>query len=154
MPPQEFTTALLDAGAAKVYAVDPGYGQLRGSLRQDRRVINLERTNLRDLSPGMVPDQIGMVCLDLSYVALADALPQVARIAWTPAAQLVALVKPTFELGSGQLVADAESVAKAEAAVAAAAESCGWTVLASTPAPATGDAGAPEVFIYAGRDDG
>lgn len=75
-------------------------------------------------------------------------------IAWTRAAQLLALVKPTFELGSGLLVADAESVAKTESAVAAGAESCDWTVLASTPAPSTGDPGPPEVFVYARRAEG
>lgn len=148
-----FTTALLEAGAARVYAVDTGYGQLPGRLRQHQRVVNLERTNLRDLRPSGLAEPIGLVCLDLSYLALASAMPQLAGIRWTHRADLIALVKPTFELGSGSLLADDESVAKAEAAASAAAESCGWSILASMPAPTTGQAGAQEVFIHARRSE-
>ena len=149
-----FTTALLEAGAARVYAVDTGYGQLLGSLRQDQRVVNLERTNLRDLGPDTVPEPVGVVCLDLSYVALADALPQLTGVDWRHDAELVALVKPTFELGAGSLVTDPEPLAKARAIAAAAAESCGWSVLGSMPAPVTGQAGAPEVFLHGRRAHG
>lgn len=149
-----FTTALLEAGAARVYAVDTGYGQLQGRLRQHQRVVNMERTNLRDLRPSVLAEPIGLVCLDLSYLALASAMPQLAGIRWTHPADLIALVKPTFELRSGSLLVDDESVAKAEAAASAAAESCGWSMLASMPAPATGQAGAREVFIHARRSKG
>jgi 23S rRNA (cytidine1920-2'-O)/16S rRNA (cytidine1409-2'-O)-methyltransferase len=84
-----FTRALLRAGAARVYAVDAGYGQLLGSLRQDQRVVDLERTNLGALSAALVPDEVGVVTADLSYVPLAVALPQLAgRVhtssAWPP----------------------------------------------------------------------
>src|SRR5207248_8695281 len=71
-----FTRALLAAGARRVYAVDAGYGQLLGSLRQDPRVVNLEATNLGELSVDLIPDQVELVTLDLSYLALAAAVPQ------------------------------------------------------------------------------
>ncbi len=149
-----FTTALLEAGASKVYAVDTGYGQLRGSLRQDRRVVNLERTNLRDLDRTLAPETLGLVSMDLSYVALAAAVPQLARLSWTVAAHMLALVKPTFELGAASLVTDPEAVTKAVAAVTTAAESTGWSVVGSMPAPPTGDARAAEVFVHARRVEG
>jgi 23S rRNA (cytidine1920-2'-O)/16S rRNA (cytidine1409-2'-O)-methyltransferase len=70
-----FTRVLLEAGAARVYAVDAGYGQLLGSLRQDRRVVVLERTNLGDLDTSRVPEAIGLLTIDLSYLSLREAVP-------------------------------------------------------------------------------
>src|SRR5207302_2622448 len=94
-----FTRILLAAGARRVYAVDAGHGQLLGSLRQDPRVVNLEATNLGDLTRELVPDTIEVVTLDLSYLALADAVPQLEALRLDPQADAVALVKPQFELG-------------------------------------------------------
>src|SRR5579885_3286776 len=85
-----FTVALLEAGAARVYAVDAGFGQLLGRLRQDARVVNLERTNLAALE---LPEPIDLVTVDLSYLSIALAAPQLPR-----APELIALVKPMFEL--------------------------------------------------------
>jgi 23S rRNA (cytidine1920-2'-O)/16S rRNA (cytidine1409-2'-O)-methyltransferase len=67
---------LLEAGAARVYAVDAGHGQLLGSLRQDPRVVVLERTNLGDLTRGLVPDELDVITMDLSYLPIARAAPQ------------------------------------------------------------------------------
>ena len=99
-----FTAALLEAGARRVYAVDVGFGQLAGWLGQDRRVINLERTNVANLGPGLVPEPVDIVCLDLSYLALADAIPQLTLLSMTERARLIALVKPAFELHAGSAV--------------------------------------------------
>ena len=74
-----FTRELLVRGARRVYAVDVGYGQLLGSLRQDARVINLERTNLRELSQSLVPDSIDILTADLSYVPLSEAMGQLGQ---------------------------------------------------------------------------
>ncbi len=74
-----FTQALLDAGAARVYAVDAGTGQLRGWLRADPRVINLERTNLAQLSPHLISEPVDLVTMDLSYLAVADTIGQIGR---------------------------------------------------------------------------
>ena len=93
-----FTTVLLERGARRVYAVDAGHGQLRGALRQDARVVNLERTNLGDLGPHVVPDPVDLITLDLSYLSLAAAVPQLEGVRLADDADLVALVKPMFEL--------------------------------------------------------
>jgi 23S rRNA (cytidine1920-2'-O)/16S rRNA (cytidine1409-2'-O)-methyltransferase len=108
-----FTTALLDAGALLVYAVDTGYGQLRGTLRQNPRVVNLERTNLADLNAHLVPDCIELVTVDLSYLPLADALGQLGHVTFSPNVELLALIKPTFELRQGRRVCDPGEIDKA-----------------------------------------
>jgi|SRR5579884_692164 len=96
-----FTDVLLQRGAALVYAVDVGYGQLAGRLANDRRVRVLDRTNLRLLRelPGRPPS---LVTLDLSFISLRAVLPRVAELA-EPGADVVALVKPQFEVGRAQV---------------------------------------------------
>jgi TlyA family rRNA methyltransferase/putative hemolysin len=100
-----FTTALLERGAARVYAVDTGIGQLVGRLRNDARVENLEGHNLGALDETCVPDRVDVVTMDLSYLPLHDAVPQLARLQLAEDADLVVLVKPTFELRRGALAA-------------------------------------------------
>jgi 23S rRNA (cytidine1920-2'-O)/16S rRNA (cytidine1409-2'-O)-methyltransferase len=148
-----FTTALLHAGARRVYAVDVGHGQLASWLRQDPRVVNLESVNLADLGPDLVPEPVALVCLDLSYLAIADALPQLTRVDLAEDAQLIALVKPTFELRAPSLVKDDEAINKAVATAVAAAQHFGWSV-GRTVAPVVGAGGAREVFIYGVRREG
>jgi 23S rRNA (cytidine1920-2'-O)/16S rRNA (cytidine1409-2'-O)-methyltransferase len=146
-----FTTVLLDHGAARVYAVDAGFGQLRGELRQSPRVVNLERTNLGDLTRELVPDEIELVTLDLSYLSLARAVPELDRIQLTPAVELVALVKPMFELALGR-PPDGEDRAQLDAAVTAArrgVEDAGWDVLAVSESPTRGGRGAVEFLLHA-----
>jgi 23S rRNA (cytidine1920-2'-O)/16S rRNA (cytidine1409-2'-O)-methyltransferase len=145
-----FTAALLEAEARKVYAVDVGYGQLAGWLRQHGRVVNLERTNLADLGPGLVPDPVEVICLDLSYLALADAIPQLCSLDLSEGAQLIALVKPTFELHASSMIIESDAIDKAVAAAMTAADGCGWSV-DDTSVFVQGGGGAPEVFIYATR---
>ena len=143
-----FTQALLAAGARSVYAVDAGHGQLLGSLRQDERVINLERTNLAD---ARVQETVDVVTLDLSYLSLSDALPQLA-VPLSDTAELLALVKPMFELHLGSLPADqpAALVEAVDLAIAAAAR-CGWSPVDWIQSPITGRQGAVEGFIHARR---
>src|SRR3954447_13985210 len=81
-----FTQALLEAGARRVYAVEAGYGQLLGSLRQDPRVVNLERVNLGVLAQQSVSDALDAVTLDLGYLALANGVPQLNSLRFTPGA--------------------------------------------------------------------
>jgi 23S rRNA (cytidine1920-2'-O)/16S rRNA (cytidine1409-2'-O)-methyltransferase len=145
-----FTRALLDAGARRVYAVDAGHGQLLGSLRQDRRVVNLEATNLGDLDPTLIPDPIGVVTIDVSYLALARAIPQLAGVPFAPGAELVALVKPMFELALPAPPPD-ERLDEALAHAAAGIEGAGWKVLASMRSPVRGARGAVELFLWARR---
>ena len=148
-----FVQALLDAGARRVYAVEAGYGQLLGSLAQDERVVSLERTNVGALDRELVPDPLDLVTLDVGYLPLATAVPQLtAALAFAPGAQLVGLVKPKDELALGELPEDAgaavgEAVARASAAMAEA----GWEVVATMPSPVTGSRGAVEALVHARR---
>jgi 23S rRNA (cytidine1920-2'-O)/16S rRNA (cytidine1409-2'-O)-methyltransferase len=144
-----FTQALLEAGAARVYAVDVGSGQLRGWLRADPRVINLERTNLARIDRRLITEPVDLLTMDLSYLAVADAVGQVDRRILAPGAQLIALVKPTFELHSGQLADQPGQVAAATAAASRALADHGWRVLAQEPSPVLGAKGAVEAFIHA-----
>jgi 23S rRNA (cytidine1920-2'-O)/16S rRNA (cytidine1409-2'-O)-methyltransferase len=143
-----FTRALLGAGAARVHAVDAGFGQLLGSLRQDPRVVNLERTNLAD---ARVDEPIDVVTLDLSYLSIASALPQL-RVDLAPGADLLALVKPVFELQLAGLP-DEPFGPLIDAIVAAGqgATAAGWTVVAAAGSPVRGHNGAVEGFLYARR---
>jgi 23S rRNA (cytidine1920-2'-O)/16S rRNA (cytidine1409-2'-O)-methyltransferase len=97
-----FTDCLLQRGAAHVIAVDVGYGQLAWSLRMDPRVTVMERTNVRDLVPAMLPHIPTVVVADLSFISLRLALPALARVA-APGATFVVLVKPQFEAGRAQV---------------------------------------------------
>jgi 23S rRNA (cytidine1920-2'-O)/16S rRNA (cytidine1409-2'-O)-methyltransferase len=142
-----FTTALLERGARRVYAVDVGTGQLVGRLRVDPRVVNLEGHNLGSLDRSVVPDEIDVVTMDLSYLALADAISQLGRVSVEVTAHLVVLVKPTFELRRGTMATSDDDVATAVSRTERAMDSAGWSVLAQCPAPSTGRRGALEVFL-------
>jgi 23S rRNA (cytidine1920-2'-O)/16S rRNA (cytidine1409-2'-O)-methyltransferase len=144
-----FTHALLDAGAQRVYALDAGVGQLRGWLRADPRVVNLEATNLAVLGRDRVPDPVGLVTMDLSYLAVVDALPQLDRALLALDAHLVALVKPTYELHSAALVTDPSRVERAVARAVDAMGRNGWEVQKRVPSCVTGSGGAVEVFVSA-----
>jgi 23S rRNA (cytidine1920-2'-O)/16S rRNA (cytidine1409-2'-O)-methyltransferase len=144
-----FTIALLEAGASAVYAVDTGYGQLLGGLRQDRRVINLERTNLADLDRRRVPDRIDVVTIDLSYVPLADALAQLDRVAFSAGSDLLALIKPTFELRQGRPIRDRDDIDKAVELAVAAAESSGWQEVRTFAGSVEGRRHTLEVILHA-----
>ena len=150
-----FTEVLLARGAARVYAVDVGYGQLALPLRNDRRVTVLERTNARGLSDREVPEPVDLVTCDASFISLATVLP--AALALTRVgARVVALIKPQFEVGKGRVgkggvVRDPalhdEVCAQVEAWLAGLP---GWSVLGITPSPVLGPAGNRE-FLIAGR---
>jgi 23S rRNA (cytidine1920-2'-O)/16S rRNA (cytidine1409-2'-O)-methyltransferase len=144
-----FTQALLDAGAARVYAVDVGVGQLRGRLRADPRVINLERTNLAQLGPNLITEPANLITMDLSYLAIADAIGQIDRQMLAPAAQLIALVKPTFELHAATLVDQPQQIATATGTAARGLEDHGWRILGQQPSPIPGANGAVEILLHA-----
>jgi 23S rRNA (cytidine1920-2'-O)/16S rRNA (cytidine1409-2'-O)-methyltransferase len=144
-----FTQALLDAGVARVYAVDTGLGQLRGWLRASPRVISLERTNLARLDRQLIGEPVDLITMDLSYLAVADAIGQLDGRILAPAAQLIALIKPTFELHSAALADQPQQVVAAVAAAARALAGHGWRVLGQEPSPILGAKGAVEVFVHA-----
>lgn len=129
-----------------------GFGQLLGSLRQHPAVVNLERTNLADLSPELVPEAIDIVTADLSYISLARAVPQLnGRVAFRPGAELLAVVKPQFELGLAAPPSDAREHAKAVEYAAAGIEKAGWIVTGVAESPVTGGRGAIEFLLHARR---
>ncbi|HEY4347695.1 MAG TPA: SAM-dependent methyltransferase [Gaiellaceae bacterium] len=147
-----FTRVLLRAGASRVYAVDAGHGQLLGSLRQTPAVVNLERTNLGELSQALVPDPIDLVTADLSYISLTKALPQLeGRISLAAGADLLALVKPMFELALPEPPVDEPTLAEAVERAAAGATAAGWTVKGTCESPVTGTRGSVEFLLHACR---
>lgn len=97
-----FTDCLLQRGAARVYAVDVGYGQFDWRLRQDPRVVLHERTNIRYVDRSRIPEPVSLVVIDVSFISLTMVLPPVIQFL-RPGAIVIALVKPQFEVGKGQV---------------------------------------------------
>jgi 23S rRNA (cytidine1920-2'-O)/16S rRNA (cytidine1409-2'-O)-methyltransferase len=110
--------------------------------------VNLERTNLRELDQARIPDPIDLVTIDLSYVALTEALPQLGGVALADGAELIALVKPTFELRSGRLVLSPNGIEAARSIAVRGAEAAGWLVIGTVESPVPGGRGARELFLY------
>ncbi len=151
-----FTDVLLARGAARVYAIDVGHGQLAWKLRNDSRVTVLERTNARYLTREQVPEPVGLITCDGSFIGLETLLPApLARAA--PGARLIALVKPQFEVGKGQVgkggvVRDPELHAQVCARIEAwLGAQAGWRVLGLTESPILGPEGNKEFLIAAAR---
>ncbi len=97
-----FTDVLLTGGAAKVYAVDVGHGQLAWKIRKDERVVVMERTNARHLDAEQIPEAIDLIVCDASFIGLETVLPAAMALA-SPGALMVALIKPQFEVGKGRV---------------------------------------------------
>lgn len=97
-----FTDCLLQHGAAKVYAVDVGYGQLDWKLRNDDRVVNLERTNIRHIDAATIPEKPMLAVIDASFISLEKVLPPTLQLLAADA-QIIALIKPQFEVGRGEV---------------------------------------------------
>ena len=150
-----FTEVCLSRGAARVYAVDVGHGQLHATLASDPRVVELSGTDARALNATLIPDAPDLIVTDVSFISLAKALP--AALALTGrGAELVALVKPQFEVGrervgKGGLVKDEAARAQALADVIAWLESVGWRVLATADSPVTGGDGNREFLLLAAK---
>ena len=149
-----FTDVLLARGAAKVYAVDVGHGQLAWKLRQDARVVVLERTNARHLTRAEVPEPVQLIACDTSFIGLETVLPAPLALA-APDAWLVALIKPQFEVGrtrvgKGGVVRDPRLHAEVCECIAAwLGARPGWRVLGVTQSPIAGPEGNIEFLIAA-----
>jgi 23S rRNA (cytidine1920-2'-O)/16S rRNA (cytidine1409-2'-O)-methyltransferase len=147
-----FTDCLLQRGAYKVYAVDVGYGQLAWKLRTDPRVVNLEKTNIRHLEPerlGEIPD---MAVIDASFISLDKVLPNTIRLI-APGGVVVALIKPQFEVGKGEVgkggvVRDEKKHAAVIDAIRELAQGLGLEVLGMVESPILGPKGNREFLIY------
>ncbi|RMG94380.1 MAG: TlyA family RNA methyltransferase [Candidatus Dadabacteria bacterium] len=137
-----FTDCLLQHGARRVYAIDVGYGQLAWTLRQDPRVVVLERQNIRTLPADAVPEPVDLVVVDASFISLRLVLPRVWELL-RPGGRVVALVKPQFEVGrehvgKGGVVRDPERRREALEAVLGAARDIGFEVVGTTESPVPG----------------
>jgi 23S rRNA (cytidine1920-2'-O)/16S rRNA (cytidine1409-2'-O)-methyltransferase len=149
-----FTEILLARGAAKVYAVDVGTGQLHAKLKADSRVVSLEGTDARAVDSALIEEAVGAIVADLSFISLTKALPAALRLA-APGAWLIALVKPQFEagreaVGKGGIVRDPERRREALAGVRRFISATpGWTVTHEMVSPILGKDGNEEFLIGA-----
>jgi len=148
-----FSDVLLQRGAARIYAVDVGYGQLAWSIRQDPRVVVLERHNVRSLPLELVPEPCDLAVIDVSFISLALVLPRVRELLRPPAGKpIVALVKPQFEVGrqlvgKGGVVRDPAVRRDAVENVRRWAGANGFVVGADVESPITGPAGNVEYLL-------
>ena len=147
-----FTEVLLDRGAREVVAVDVGYGQLAWTLRSDERVTVLERTNVRELTPGRIGGPVDLVVADLSFISLSTVLPALVSCA-SDDADIVPMVKPQFEVGkdrvgAGGVVSDPQLRAGAVLAVADRAAELNWHTVGVTASPLPGPSGNVEYFLH------
>lgn len=141
-----FTDCLLQHGAARVYALDVGHGQLDWKIRSDPRVVVMEHRNARHLQPGDLPEKVRLAVADVSFISLTLVLPPVAEVL-TDGGIMVALIKPQFELsraevGRGGIVRDEAARARAVEKIRAFAAGAGWSwrgVVASPIAGADGN---------------
>lgn len=152
-----FTQVLLEAGARRVYAVDVGTGQLHPGIAADRRVVSLEGRDARTLDRSVIPEPVGAIVVDVSFISLTQALP--AAIALTaPGAWLAALVKPQFEagrehIGKGGIVRDDAAREMALARVRDwLAGQPGWRIAGTIASPISGGGGNLEYLIGARRE--
>ena len=150
-----FTDVLLTGGVVRVYAIDSGTNQLAWKLRQDARVIVLEQTSARILTPAQVPEPVDLIVCDASFIGLSKVLERPLSFA-KPDARLMALIKPQFEagrdaVGKGGVVRDPAVHAAVCAAVAAWVATRGWIVEGVVESPITGPEGNVEFLIAARR---
>ncbi len=150
-----FTDCLLQHGAAYVYAVDVGYGQLAWKLRQDPRVVVMERTNIRHLTPDRLPEQPTFFAVDCSFISLGLVLPPLAALV-SHDADGVVLIKPQFEagreqVGRGGVVRDEAVRARVVDQVLEVAETVGFPEAAVIPSPLLGPAGNREFLAWLQR---
>jgi len=147
-----FTDCMLKRGAAKIYCVDVGYGQLSWSLRNDPRVTLLERTNIRHLEREKVPDRIDFVTIDVSFISLRMVIPKVLEF-MREKGEILALVKPQFEVGraevgKGGIVRDEAKRIGAVDAVKQFAEDEGLKTVGVFQSPLQGQKGNIEYFLF------
>jgi 23S rRNA (cytidine1920-2'-O)/16S rRNA (cytidine1409-2'-O)-methyltransferase len=151
-----FTDVLLQRGAARVHAVDVGYGQLHPRLRQDPRVVVHERVNARTLEPSLLGEACGVAVADLSFISLRLVLPALVSVLRPGDAFCAVLVKPQFEagraeVGKGGVVRDPAVHERVVAEVQAALQALGLRALGATASPLLGPAGNREFLVAARR---
>jgi 23S rRNA (cytidine1920-2'-O)/16S rRNA (cytidine1409-2'-O)-methyltransferase len=147
-----FTDCLLQRGAARVYCVDVGHGQLDWKIASDPRVVPIDRTNIRHMPADRIPERCVLAVIDVSFISLRLVLPTVPNLL-VPGAPVLALVKPQFEVGrekvgKGGIVRDDAIRRQAVTDVAAVAQGLGFAVLGETTSPITGGKGNVEFLLH------
>ncbi|HEY0193980.1 MAG TPA: TlyA family RNA methyltransferase [Kofleriaceae bacterium] len=147
-----FTDVLLRRGARKVYAIDVGYGQLAWSIRQDPRVVVLERENVRTMDPARVPEPCDLAVIDVSFISLTAVLPRTRELLRSAGKPVIALVKPQFEVardrvGKGGVVRDEGARRDAVEKVRSWAADHGFVAGEDVESPITGPAGNVEYLL-------
>ena len=147
-----FTDCLLQEGTRKVFAVDVGYGQLAWKLRDDQRVINLERTNIRHLTPDQLDEIPDLAVIDASFISLEKVLPSTTALI-KPGSDIIALIKPQFEVGKGQVgkggvVRDPDQHAQVIEKIKLVATQAGCQVVQLCESPILGTKGNREFLIH------
>lgn len=147
-----FTDCLLQHGAVKVFAVDVGYGQLAWKLREDERVVNLERCNIRNLTAEQLDSRPSLAVIDASFISLSKVLPQTLELL-EDEAEVLALIKPQFEVGRGMVgkggvVRDADLQQQVVEDIKVLAVTLGCRVCGVTESPILGPKGNREFLIY------
>ena len=145
-----FTDCLLQRGAARVYAVDVGYGQFDWRLRQDPRVVLIERTNIRYVPSSAIPEPVDLVVIDVSFISLTKVLPPIMPFL-SSLATVIALIKPQFEVGKGQVgrggvVRDDAQRAEVAQRVVRFAEDMGLQTMKTIASPIKGKKGNQEIL--------
>jgi 23S rRNA (cytidine1920-2'-O)/16S rRNA (cytidine1409-2'-O)-methyltransferase len=153
-----FTDLMLGRGAARVYAIDVGYGQLDYTLRNDPRVVNMERTNIRYLSPSALAEQADFITIDVSFISLALVLPAAVQLL-KEGGRMVALIKPQFEaergqVGKGGIVRDEAVHEQVVQEVRGYAAKCGLAFAAVMESPVRGTKGNREFLALLRHLDG
>jgi 23S rRNA (cytidine1920-2'-O)/16S rRNA (cytidine1409-2'-O)-methyltransferase len=147
-----FSDCLLQHGAEKVYAIDVGYGQLAWRLRQDPRVVVIERQNIRTLPADLIPDQINLATVDVSFISLEKVIPCILPFLQGDAG-LITLVKPQFEVGKGEvgkggIVRSPEKRQEVLDRICRKADDWGLEFVGTTPSPILGQKGNAEFLVY------
>jgi 23S rRNA (cytidine1920-2'-O)/16S rRNA (cytidine1409-2'-O)-methyltransferase len=147
-----FTDCMLQNGALKVYCIDVGYGQLAWKLRQDPRVVLIERTNFRYLERDKIPDEIDIATIDVSFISLDKIVPKALEFL-KGGSEIIALIKPQFEVGKGEvdkggIVKDETKRLKTVESVRDCLESLGLETVGVIQSPILGQKGNVEYLIY------
>jgi 23S rRNA (cytidine1920-2'-O)/16S rRNA (cytidine1409-2'-O)-methyltransferase len=152
-----FTDCLLQNGCTKIYAIDVGYGQMAWKLRQDPRVVVIERTNIRTMDPSLIHAPVDIVVIDASFISLEKVIPSIMQFL-KPGSELIALIKPQFEVGKGQvgkggIVRDEGQRAAVNDKVKIFFQESGLHVIGLIQSPITGQDGNVEFLIHAVRGE-
>mgnify|MGYP002335939319 CR=1 FL=1 len=150
-----FTDCMLQNGAKKIYCIDVGYGQLAWKLRQDQRIVLIERTNVRYLERNKIPDEIDIAAIDVSFISLTKVVPAVLEFLKKDG-EIIALIKPQFEAGKGEvgkggIVKDEAKRLKTVEYVRESLESLGLETIGVMQSPIAGQKGNIEFLIYMKR---